>query len=129
MTPLRQHMMAALPLSGKGARTPDSSRRAVRLLAQCDPTSPDRIAAHALQPSCLPRKNVDGLAPASMRLCASGLRFFSQPGLTRAWSTLSLLRAHTAPRLPAVRRVEEGKRLLTSATPVPNQVSGTAGAR
>src|SRR5207253_168506 len=35
------------------------------------------------------------------------------------------MRAQTAPRLPAVLSVEEVRRLLTSATPLPNQVSCT----
>src|SRR5262245_37556223 len=57
-----------------------------------------------------------------MRLCSSGIRFFSPHVLKRDWSTLSLLRAQTTHRLPAVLSVEEVKRLLTSATPLHNQV-------
>ena len=122
MTPLRQHMIATLHLSGKGERTQESSLREVRLLAQFSHTSPDRLSAQALQHSFLHRKNVDGLAPASMRLCSSGLRFFSQHVLKRDWSTLSLLRAPTAHRLPAVLSIEEVRRLLQAATPLHNQV-------
>ena len=68
MSPLRQHMIAALPLSGKSERTPASYVRAVRRLAQFSHTSPDRISAQELQRYCLHRKNVDGRAPASMRI-------------------------------------------------------------
>jgi len=118
-------MIAALHLSGKGERTQDSSVREVRLLAQFSHTSPDRISEQALQRSFLHRKNVDGLAPASMRICSSGIRFFSQHVLKRDWSTLSLLRAQTAPHLPAVLSVEEVRRVLQAAPPVPNQVSFT----
>jgi len=125
MSPLRQQMLAALQLSGKGERTQESSVREVRLLTQCSHTSPDRIAEQALQRSFLHRTNVDGLAPASMRLCSRGIRFFSQHVLQRDWHPLSLLRAPTTPRLPAVLRVEEGKRLLASATPLHHQVSCT----
>src|SRR2546425_9898078 len=125
MTPLRQHMIAALQRSGKGERTQHASVRAVRLLAQFYGTSPDLLAAQELQHSFLHRKNVDGLAPASMRLCSSGIRFCSPHVLTRDWHTLTLMRAHTAHRLPAVLRVEEVRRLLTSATPLHNQVSCT----
>ena len=117
MTPLRQRMIAALQLSGKGERTQQSSVRAVRWLAQCYHQSPDHMTAQELQRSFLHRTNVDGLAPASMRLCSSGLRFCSQHVLQRDWHTLSLLRAPTAHRLPAVLRVEEVRRLLASATP------------
>jgi len=125
MTPLRQHMITALQLSGKGERPQQASVREVRLLAQFYGTSPDILSEQDLQHSFLHRKNVDGLAPASMRICSSGSRFFSQHVLQRDWHTLALLRAQSAHRLPAVLSVEEVRRLLTSATPVHNQVSFT----
>ena len=125
MTPLRQHMMAALHLSGKGERTQQASVREVRLLAQFYHTSPDRLSEQELQRYSLHRKNVDGLAPASMRICYSGIRFFSQHVLQRDWHTLSRMRAQTAHQLPAVLSVEEVRRLLTSATPWHNQASFT----
>src|SRR5215510_6379940 len=125
MTPRRQHMLTALHLSGKSERTQASDVRAVHLLAQFYHQSPDRISEQALQRYVLHRKNVDGLAPASMRICSSGIRFFSQHVLQRDWHTLALLRAQTAHRLPAVLSVEEVRRLLTSATPVHPQVSFT----
>jgi site-specific recombinase XerD len=115
-------MIAALQLSGKGERTQASSVRAVRLLAQFYHPSPDRISEQELQHSFLHRKNVDGLAPTSMRLCSSGIRFFSQHVLKRDWHPLALLQAQTTHRLPAVLSVEEVKRLLQAATPLHNQV-------
>src|SRR5215813_56604 len=121
MTPLRQHMIAALQLSNKGERTQASYVREVRLLAQFYHKSPDRISEQELQRYFLHRKNVDGLAPTSMRICYSGIRFFYQHVLQRDWHTLALLRVHTTHRLPAVLSVEEVKRLLTSATPFHNQ--------
>src|SRR2546425_10716646 len=96
-----------------------------RYLAQFHGTSPDLLADQELHPSFLHRKNVGGLAPASMRICYSGIRFFSQHVLKRDWHTLALIRAHPAHRLPAVLSVEEVRRLLTSATPVHHQVSFT----
>jgi integrase/recombinase XerD len=120
MSPLRPHMLAALHLRGNGERTQEASVREVRLLAPFYPPSPDRLSEPALQRDFLHRKHVDGLAPASLRLCSSGIRFFSQHVLQRDWHTLSLLRAPTAQRLPAVLRVEEVRRLLTSATPFHN---------
>jgi integrase/recombinase XerD len=125
MRPLRQHMIAALPLSGTGERTQEASVREVRLLAQFYHTSPDRISAQDLQHSFLHRKNVDGLAPASMRICSSGIRFFSPHVLKRDWHTLTLLRAHTAHHLPAVLSVEAVRRVLKAAPPLHNQVSCT----
>ena len=122
MSPRRQQMIAALQLSGKGERTQQTSVREVRLLAQFYHTSPDLISEQALQQYLLHRKNVDHLAPASLRICYNGIRFFSQHVLKRDWSTLSLMRAQTAHRLPAVLRVEEVRRFLKAATPLHNQV-------
>ncbi len=125
MSPLRQQLIAALHLSGKSERTQASSVREVRLLAPFYHTSPDRLSEQELQRYFLHRKHVDGLAPASMRICSSGIRFFYQHVLKRDWATLSLLRAQTTHRLPAVLSVEEVRRLLAAATPLHNQVSFT----
>jgi integrase/recombinase XerD len=125
MTPLRQHMIAALQRSGKGERPQQAYVRAGRLRAQCYHTAPDRISEPELQHYCLHRKNVASLAPASMRIGYRGIRFFSQHVLTRDWHTLSLVRAQTAHRLPAVLSVQDVRRLLTSATPLHTQVSFT----
>lgn len=122
MTPLRQQMITALQLSGKSERTQQSYVREVRLLAQFDNKSPDRISEEELQTYFLHRKNVDNLAPNSMRICYSGIRFFYQHVLQRDWHTLSLIRAQTEHRLPSVLSVEEIRRLLKAATPLHNQV-------
>ena len=122
MTPLRQHMSAALQLSGKRERTQQSAVREVRLLAPFYGTSPHLIAASELQPSMLHRKNVDHRAPTSRRICYRSLRFFSLHILERDWKRLDLLRAQAAYRLPAIRSVQEVHRLLSLATPLPNRV-------
>jgi integrase/recombinase XerD len=122
MTPLRQQMIAALQLSGKSERTQQSYVREVHLLAQFYHKAPDRISEQELQHYFLHRKNIDGLAPASMRLCSSGIRFFYQHVLKRDWHTLTLIRPQITHRLPAVLSVEEVKRLLASATLLHNQV-------
>jgi site-specific recombinase XerD len=114
-------MMAALQLSGKSERTQQSYVREVRLLAQFYGKSPDVISEKELQAYFLHRKNVDGLAPASMRICYSAIRFFYQHVLKRDWHTLTLMRAQITRRLPAVLSVEEVKRLLQAATPFHNQ--------
>src|SRR5262249_56549466 len=92
------------------------------LVAQFDHKSPDRISEQELQRYFLHRKSVNGLAPASMRICYSGIRFFSQHVLQRDWHTLALLRAQATHRLPAVLSVEEVRRVLAAATPLHNQV-------
>ena len=86
MTPRRQHMIAALQRSGKSERTQQSSVREVRLLAQCSPTSPDRLSAQELQRSFLHRTNGDAspqppCASATVA-CASSLSLSSHaPGV------------------------------------------------
>lgn len=122
MTPLRQQLIAALQLSGKGERTQQSYVREVRLLSQFYGKSPALISEPELQAYFLHRKNVDGLAPASMRICYSAIRFFYQHVLHRDWHTLSLIRAQTEHRLPAVLSIEEVRRLLNATTPRHNQV-------
>jgi len=122
MTPLRQQMIATLQLSGKGERTQQAYVREVRLLSQFYGKSPDLIAEQELQAYFLHRKNVDRLAPASMRICYSGIRFFYQHVLHRDWHTLSLIRAQNEHRLPAVLSVQEVRHLLKAATPVHPQV-------
>jgi len=122
MTPLRQQMLAALQLSGKAERTQQAYVREVLLLSQFYDKSPNLISEKELQHYLLHRQSVDGLAPASMRICYSGIRFFYQHVLKRAWHTLALIRAQTAHHLPAVLSIEEVRRLLASATPLHNQV-------
>ncbi len=121
MTPLRQHMIAALQRSGKRERTQQSSVREVRLLAQCSGTSPHRISEYELQPYVLHRKNVDGLAPNSRRLCTSGIRCFCHQVLERDRTTLDRMRAESEHRLPAVLSGQEVRRLLSMTTPWPNR--------
>jgi integrase/recombinase XerD len=123
MTPLRQQMIAALQLSGKSERTQQSYVREGRLLAQCYGQSPHLIAEAELQPSMLHRTNVAHLAPTSLRICSSGLRFFSLHVLARDWQRLDLMRAQAAYRLPALLRGQAMRRLLRLATPWHHRVS------
>ena len=122
MTPLRQQMIAALQRSGTRERTQQSSGREVRLLAQFYGTSPHLISASELQQYVLHRTNVDHLAPTSRRICYSGLRCFSLHVLERAWKSLDLMRAQSEYRLPAILSGQEGRRLLSMATPLHNRV-------
>jgi integrase/recombinase XerD len=122
MSPLQKQMIAALQLSGKGERTQQAYVREVRLLSKFYNKSPKRISEAELQKYFLHRKNVDHLAPNSMRICYSGIRFFYQHVLKRDWHTLSLIRAETEHRLPTVLSIQEIRRLLQVATPLHNQV-------
>ena len=116
MTPLRQHMMAALQRRGKGERTQEASVRAVRLLAQFSHKAPDRLSEQELQRSFLHRTNIDGLAPASMRLCSSGLRSRGIKGPTRRL---------TGPGRSA-RRCQKRLMMLNNNKGSQSQISGSA---
>src|SRR5712692_5783868 len=125
MTPLQQQMMTALQLSGKSERTQQTSVREVRLLAQFYRKSPALISEQELQQYVLHRKTIDRLSPSSMRICYSAIRFFYRHVLGRDWKTLDLIRAESEHRLPAILSLEEVRRLLNAATPLPNRVSFT----
>ena len=58
MTPLRPRRLEDLHLRGRSARTQELSGRAVRPLADQDPTSPDRLTQAARRASCLFRKHL-----------------------------------------------------------------------
>src|SRR5712691_1745524 len=122
MTPLRQQMIAALQLSGKGERTQQTYVCEVRLLAQFYRKSPDLISEQELQPYVLHRKHINRLAPSSMRICYSTIRFFYHHVLERDWKTLDLIRTESEHRLPAILSLEEVHRLLNAATPLHNRV-------
>jgi integrase/recombinase XerD len=122
MTPLRQRRIAALQLSGKSERTQQPYVREVRLLAQFYRKSPDLISEQELQHSVLHRKNIDRLSPSSLRICYRGIRFFSLHVLERPWKLLDLMRAQSEYRLPAIRSVQEVRRLLSLAPPWHNRV-------
>ncbi|MFQ5904638.1 MAG: site-specific integrase [Candidatus Binatia bacterium] len=121
MTPLHQQMIAALQLNGKAEPTQQAYVRQVRLLSQFYGKSPDLISEEELQKYFLHRKNIDGLSASSMRICYCGIRFFYQHVLHRDWTLLSLVRARTERRLPAVLSVEEVHRLLEAASPLHNR--------
>ena len=106
----------------QGGRTQEAYVREVRLRSECYGRSPARLSEPELQQDFLHRKNVDNLAPNSMRICYSGIRFFYQHVLQRDWHTLSLIRAETERRLPTVLSAQEVRRLLEAATPLHNQV-------
>ena len=122
MTPLRQQMMTALELSGKSQRTQQSYVREVRLLATFYNKSPHLISEAELRRYLLHRKNKDRLAPSSMRICYSGIRFFYRYVIERDWKLLDLIRAQAEQRLPAILSVQEVRQLLSMATPLHNRV-------
>jgi site-specific recombinase XerD len=122
MTPLRQQMMAALELNGKSPATVEAYVREVALVAKFYRKRPDLISEEELVRYLLHRKNTDHLAPTSMRICYSGLRFFYQRVLGWEWKIFALLRARRELRRPCVLSRAEVHRILEAAYPFHNQV-------
>jgi hypothetical protein len=127
-------MIAALHLSGTSERTQASSVREVRLLAQCSHTSPDRISAQELQHSFRHRTNVDGLAPASLRLCSSGMRFSSLSTSSNAtgprWRSCARTPPTTSPLSSVWRQCGDAWRpppLSTTKSPAPRSRAWASG--
>ena len=122
MTPLRQQMMAALELNGKSPATVEAYVREVFLVSKFYRKRPDLISEEELVRYLLHRKNVNKLAPSSMRICYSGIRFFYQRVLAREWKIFALLHARRELRRPSVLSRHEVHRVLEAASPFHNQV-------
>jgi integrase/recombinase XerD len=88
MIPLRQKMIAPLELNGKSPSTVESYVREVYLVSQFYGKRPDLITEDELIRYLLHRKNVDKLAPTSMRICYSGVRCLFQRVMARPWRLL-----------------------------------------
>ena len=121
MTPLRQQMMAALELNGKSPATVEAYVREVFLVSKFYRKRPDLISEEELVRYLLHRKNVNKLAPSSMRICYSGIRFFYQRVLAREWKIFALLHARRELRRPSVLSRQEVHRILEAASPFHNQ--------
>jgi integrase/recombinase XerD len=122
MTPLRQKMIAALQLNGKSPSTVESYVREVYLVSKFYGKRPDLVTEDELIRYLLHRKNVNKLAPTSMRICYSGIRFFFERVLGRPWRIFALLHARRELRRPMILSLDEVHQILEAAQPVHNQV-------
>jgi integrase/recombinase XerD len=102
-----QKSMRALQLAGMSEPTQKHYTRSVRMLVDFYGKTPDLISEQELQDYFLHRKNVDKWAPATMRICYSGIKFFFINVLKREWHTLQLIHAEREQRLPTVLSLEE----------------------
>lgn len=108
----REKMVKMLQLNGKGERTVEAYTRAMRMVVEYFPKSPDLITEEELGDYFLHRRNVDKWAPNTMRICYAGVRFFYQTVLRRDWHIFGVLRAQSEHRLPAVLSQHEVHRLF-----------------
>ena len=107
MTDWYERAFKALQLAGYAETSQQGYLRAIRMLVDHTGKAPDLVGEEDLQDYFLHRKNVDHWAPATMRICYSGLRFFFTKVLRREWGTFDYLGAQREKKLPSVLSQEE----------------------
>jgi len=112
-TPWYDETVKALQLAGMGDRTQECYARAVRKLLEFYPKDPKRITEEELKEYFLYRRNESEWAPATMKICYCGLKFFFIHVLQRKWPLFEYLKAQKENRLPAVLTVEEVRLILS----------------
>lgn len=115
-TKWHQKMDKAMQVSGKGRRTRQAYARAMRMLVEHYDKTPDKISEDELQDYFIHRQKVSGWAPATMRICYTGIRFFYRHVLRRDWHVLTILKTKREKRLPSVLTREEVRRIFSHIT-------------
>ena len=114
MTALRQRMIEDLQLRGYADRTVEAYVGAVARLAKHHGTAPDRLDEAQLRAYLLHLTRERQLAPPSLSVALSGLRFFYEQTLGRQWTILDVARPKRAKKLPVVLSREEVWRVLAA---------------
>jgi integrase len=115
-TKWHQKMVKALQVSGKGERTQEAYVRAMRMLVEHYDKTPDKITEDELQDYFIHRQNVTKWAPATLRICYTGIKFFFMHVLKKDWHLLTILKTKHEKRLPAVLSEEEVRRVFSCIT-------------
>lgn len=105
-------MDKSMQVNGMGTSTREAYARTVRQLVEHYGKAPDLITEDELLEYFIMRQEVTGWAPATMRICYSGIKFFFQNVLKREWHLLKIAQAKRERRLPSVLSREEVKRVL-----------------
>jgi len=106
-TEWHQQMIKALQVNGKGERTQEAYTRAMRQLVEFYDKTPDLISEDELYNYFIHRKTVTRWAPATMRICYSGVKFFFLHVLRSEWHLFDIIKAQPEKRLPAVLAKDE----------------------
>lgn len=109
---LRQRMQQDLQLAGLSQGTQVAYLRTVRQLAAHFNRPPDQLSEAQLREYLLFLKNDKQLAPSSLRLAYSGIKFFYTRTAPRDWQTLKSIRIPKRKTLPDVLSLEEVRRLM-----------------
>ncbi len=121
-TPLRQKMMEDLQLHGLSGRTQDLYVLAVQQLAEHYHKSPDQITEAELRAYFLYLLNEKRVAPSTLTVALSGVKFFYVYTLQRQWTTMQLVRAPREKKLPVVLSIDEVRLILSCVKIVRYQV-------
>lgn len=114
-------MEKCMLVAGMGERTRETYSRAMRKLVDHFGKPPDQLTEEELLDYFILRQERTGWAPATMRICYSGIKFFFNHVLKRDWHLLTLAQAKREKRLPAVLTREEVKRVLAKVDTFHNQ--------
>ena len=121
-TPLRQKMMEDLQLHGLSGRTQALYVLAVQQLAEYYHKSPDQITEAELRAYFLYLLNEKRVAPSTLTVALSGVKFFYVYTLQRQWTTIQLVRAPREKKLPVVLSIDEVRLILSCVKTVRYQV-------
>lgn len=114
MTALRQQMIEDLRLRGYSERTVGSYVSWVARLAKHFAAPPDRLTEDQLRSYLLHLTGERRLAPASLTVALSSLRFFYEQTLGRRWTILDVARPRREKKLPVVLSRAEVWRVLAA---------------
>jgi site-specific recombinase XerD len=106
-------MLEDMQLRGLSEGTQDRYVRAVRQLAEHCGKSPDEISEEELRRFFLHLKNEKRVSASTLRVKLSGVKFFYQYTLKRAWPTLDLIQPSGEKKLPVVLSRDEVRRVLS----------------
>lgn len=88
--------------------------RSMRMLVEHYDKIPDKITEDELQDYFIYRQEASNWAPATMRICYTGIKFFYIHVLKRDWHLLTLLKTKHEKRLPTILFKEEVRRIFSS---------------
>lgn len=115
-------MDKSMQVNGLGERTREAYARAMRMLVEHHDKAPDLITEDELLDYFIHRQNVTNWAPATMRICFTGIKFFFKHVLKREWHLLNIAQARREKRLPSVLAKDEIKRIFSHVRPFHNYV-------
>lgn len=117
-----EQAIQTLQLAGMSQSTQECYARSVRQLIEYCGKTPDLISEEELQDYFLYRINKSNWAPATVKICYCGIKFFFVNVLKRQWHIFKILRAQKEKRLPCVLSKSEIDAILNHVRTIHNRV-------